>query len=140
MSFDYKSPEAEAGRERFLNGQEALFDLVVERHGGVLTRNKANEVYDLYVKEGLDTEQVAERIAQFDDTEEDIFMVTPEQRIAEALNVAHCTAGVDGAHHKDECIDEMIRALTGPGYRDFVVAFKAGEDGPDTYSYITEDN
>lgn len=140
MSFDHNSPEALAGRKRFLDGQEELFDLIVDRHKGTLGYNFGDTVYDYYVKDGLDTAEVAERISQLDDTDQDVFMVNPEQRVAEALNIAGRLAGNDGSHHKDECIDLMVRTLTGPDYRDWVKRYESGVDGPETYHWITRDD
>ena len=34
-------------------------------------------------------------------------------RIDKALSIAVAYGGVDGAHHKDWVIDQMVRALTG---------------------------
>jgi hypothetical protein len=86
---------------------------------------------------------------------------TLEQRIAKALAIAVAYGGIDGAHHKDWTIDQMVRALTGcpvvegtatdhkgqpyqyrdqgesDEYRQLVAAACAGEDGPDTYSWET---
>jgi hypothetical protein len=55
-----------------------------------------------------------------------------ERRIAEALKIA---AQPDGAHHKDWIIDQMVRALTGDGYAQWVADRKIGADGPDTYRW-----
>ncbi len=125
------------GRELFLKDQEKLFDLVVEKHGGTLAGSFSTAVYDLYVNEGLDTENVAERIAQFDDTDGDVFMVSPEQRIAEALNLAHRLAAGGASHQKEYCIDQMVRVLAGAKYREFVRNYEKGEDGPETYYWGT---
>lgn len=59
----------------------------------------------------------------------------PIERITEALKIATCYGGIDGAHHKDWVIDQMVRALTGSGYEDFVAAACRGEDGDDTYTW-----
>ncbi|MFG1857552.1 hypothetical protein ACGFJT_37355 [Actinomadura geliboluensis] len=83
---------------------------------------------------------------------------TFEDRVAKALNLV--SGGVDdGDHHKMWLIDQMVRALTGcpmvertatdsrgepysyvaqgesEEYRQFVPAYQAGEDGPDTYTW-----
>lgn len=57
------------------------------------------------------------------------------KRVAEALNIAWTHGGTDGAHHKAWVIDQMVRALTGPGYKAWVKTAKAGEDGPETYEW-----
>ena len=42
-----------------------------------------------------------------------------ERKMA-ALDVAYAFADVDGEHHKTWVIDQMVRALTGDGYADWV--------------------
>lgn len=83
--------------------------------------------------------------------------MTLEQRIGKALQMA--ATSVDGAHHKQWTIDQMVRALTGcpmvgqeaidargqsytyqtqgesPEYLEWVRAYCAGEDGPSTYEW-----
>lgn len=61
----------------------------------------------------------------------------PEAAIKAALTLARRYGGIDGAHHKDWVIDQMVRALTGAGYGAFVTAARAGDDGPDTYAWNT---
>ena len=61
--------------------------------------------------------------------------MTPEEKIEEALNTALLYAQIDGAHHKDWVIDQMVRALTGESYDAWVREYKDGEDGPDTYDW-----
>lgn len=41
----------------------------------------------------------------------------------------------DGAHHKMWAIDQALRALTGTRYEDVIAEYRAGEDGPNTYSW-----
>lgn len=86
---------------------------------------------------------------------------TPEQRVHKALAIAVAYGGIDGAHHKDWTIDQMVRALTGcpvvdetatpphgqpyqyrcqgesDEYRRLVADACAGEDGAETYSWET---
>lgn len=66
--------------------------------------------------------------------------MSPPERIENALALAMRYGGVDGAHHKDWLIDQMVRALLGSKdgeetaeYADFVAEAEAGEDGPGTY-------
>lgn len=61
--------------------------------------------------------------------------MTDQQRIGAALEIAMRFSQIDGAHHKAWAIDQMVRALTGDGYTDFVRDHEDGEDGPDTYSW-----
>lgn len=62
-------------------------------------------------------------------------MATQSERIEAALDVAVRYGGIDGAHHKDWVIDQMVRALTGDEYECFVTNAKHGENGPDTYEW-----
>jgi hypothetical protein len=50
-----------------------------------------------------------------------------------ALEVAQRHGGTDGDHHKAWVIDQMVRALTGDGYDQFVTDTCAGGEGPDSY-------
>jgi len=61
--------------------------------------------------------------------------MSKEDKIADALQIALEYGGIDGAHHKDWVIDQMVRALTGHDYSSFVINARAGEDGPDTYEW-----
>lgn len=58
----------------------------------------------------------------------------PTDRIRMALG-ASLFGTTDGAHHKMWVIDQMVRALTGDVYVDWVRAFEDGEDGPHTYEW-----
>lgn len=61
--------------------------------------------------------------------------MTDVEKIDEAIRLAVSYGGIDGAHHKAWVIDQMVRALTGDRYEQIVADAKAGEDGPDTYSW-----
>lgn len=52
-----------------------------------------------------------------------------------ALEVALRYGGIDGGHHKAWVIDQMVRALTGARYEEWVRDAKDGEHGPDTYEW-----
>lgn len=45
--------------------------------------------------------------------------------------------GIDGAHHKQWVLDQIVRTATGGGddYADWVRAYEAGDDGPKTYEW-----
>lgn len=58
--------------------------------------------------------------------------MSAKERIKAALD---CASAVDGAHHKAWVIDQMVRALTGDDYEQWVKEYCDGEDGPDTYSW-----
>jgi len=58
-------------------------------------------------------------------------------KINKALEFAHNYGGIDGDHHKMWVIDQMVRALTGNKYEEWVKEHNKGEDGPDTYEWET---
>ena len=57
------------------------------------------------------------------------------RRIQAALEIAQRYGQTDGAHHKAWVIDQLCRALLGADYTAWVLAAKAGEDGPNTYGW-----
>ena len=61
-------------------------------------------------------------------------MTTAEKRISDALQIP-ANGCPDGDHHKMWIIDQMVRALTGPKYFEWVGKFCIGEDGPETYNW-----
>lgn len=61
--------------------------------------------------------------------------MSSHDRIIKALDIARRYGGIDGDHHKAWVIDQMVRELAGDGYARFVAESKAGEDGPETYSW-----
>jgi hypothetical protein len=56
-------------------------------------------------------------------------------KLWKALEIIHLYGGIDGAHHKQWVLDQVVRALTGDKYPEWVAAQKAGEDGPNTYEW-----
>lgn len=56
-------------------------------------------------------------------------------RILGAIQLAARYGSIDGCHHKQWVIDQMVRMLTGDGYDRWVAVTKRGEDGPDTYEW-----
>ena len=58
------------------------------------------------------------------------------ERIEKALVIAERFGGfADQPHHGAWVIDQMVRALAGDGYDEFVRWAKAGDEGPDTYTW-----
>ena len=55
--------------------------------------------------------------------------------IGEVLTLIHGYGGIDGAHHKQWCLDQIVRKLTGDSYDEWVKAYQSGEDGPQTYDW-----
>lgn len=82
-----------------------------------------------------------------------------ERRIAAALEIIHTLGGIDGGHHKQWVLDQVVRTLTGcpmvtrsakdytgkpytyeaqgesEEYLSWVTQHKDGEDGPETYDW-----
>jgi hypothetical protein len=57
--------------------------------------------------------------------------------IQKAIDLIVKWGGVDGAHHKDWVLDQVVRILAGTDYARVVREAKAGEDGPNTYEWDT---
>jgi hypothetical protein len=59
-------------------------------------------------------------------------MSTPVEK---ALEIALRYGGIDGDNHKAWVIDQMVRALCGKAYKQWVKEACDGEDGPNTYTW-----
>lgn len=57
------------------------------------------------------------------------------RRVAAAVEMIERFGGIDGEHHKTWVIDRVARALLGEQYAAWVVSMRAGEDGPNTYTW-----
>ena len=57
--------------------------------------------------------------------------------VKQAIDFAVEYGGIDGAHHKDWVIDQMVRLLARSDYDQVVKDACDGYDGPDTYSWDT---
>lgn len=62
-------------------------------------------------------------------------MQTEKEKINKAINIAVKYGGIDGSHHKDWVIDQMVRILADDSYDAIVADACDGEDGPNTYSW-----
>ncbi len=58
-----------------------------------------------------------------------------QARIQEAIDLCVQYGGIDGAHHKDWVLDQMVRKLAGDRYEQIVKDACAGDDGPNTYTW-----
>jgi len=56
-----------------------------------------------------------------------------KERIKKAIKLAVKYGSIDGSHHKDWVIDQMVRVLAGDKYNKIVEDACHGEDGPNTY-------
>lgn len=61
--------------------------------------------------------------------------VTLEAQVAKALELIEKYGGIDGGHHKQWVLDQVVRALTGGKYADWVSAQCSGENSPCTYNW-----
>jgi hypothetical protein len=57
-----------------------------------------------------------------------------QSKVQKALNLIHECGGIDGAHHKQWCLDQVVRILS-DDYEQWVKDQKYGEDGADTYNW-----
>lgn len=63
--------------------------------------------------------------------------MSDQEKIQNAIEMAVKYGGIDGAHHKDWVIDQMVRILAGDNYEQVVKEACDGEDGPNTYDWDT---
>ena len=59
------------------------------------------------------------------------------QRINNALDYIYRYGGIDGEHHKQWVLDQVVRSLTDEWYNEWVRQHNDGEDGPNTYNWDT---
>ena len=62
-------------------------------------------------------------------------MTYSREKIKKAIDIAVRYGGIDGVHHKDWVIDQMVRILAGKNYNNIINDACDGEDGPDTYEW-----
>ena len=60
--------------------------------------------------------------------------MAPQARIRKAMDLIEQYGWIDGAHHKQWVLDQIVRCLTAD-YKKWAKAMRAGEDGPDTYEW-----
>lgn len=87
---------------------------------------KSKQAHDKYHQRLIDEDQIK--------TKSPISLLNAN--IEKALDVAHYGLN-DGGHHKMWVIDQMVRALTGDMYEDWIRELEDGEDGPKTYEWDT---
>lgn len=51
-----------------------------------------------------------------------------------ALDLIEEWGGIDGGHHKQWLLDQLVRELS-PDYEQWVKDYESGEDGPHTYEW-----
>lgn len=62
---------------------------------------------------------------------------TPQDKLNSIISLIEQYGGIDGAHHKQWVIDQVIRIITTDNYDIWVKDMCDGEDGPDTYEWDT---
>ena len=55
------------------------------------------------------------------------------ERDEKVLNFINEWGGIDGGHHKQWVLDQLVRIVAGDGYEEWVAKYSAGDEGPDTY-------
>lgn len=60
---------------------------------------------------------------------------TDAERIQASIDLIVERGGIDGAHHKNWVLDQVVRILAGDRYYQIVADARYGEDGPGTYSW-----
>ena len=54
--------------------------------------------------------------------------ISPVNRIADALKIAMRYGWIDGAHHKQWVIDQMVRVLAGDRYQELIDMFNEPDE------------
>lgn len=62
-------------------------------------------------------------------------LIEISSRMEAALEIIREYGGIDGAHHKQWVLDQVVRTLTAEGYGQWVAKHNAGEDGSETYKW-----
>lgn len=61
-------------------------------------------------------------------------METDAGKVEKALFLIETHGGIDGSHHKQWLLDQLVRVLV-DDYEKWVTEWQAGEDGPETYEW-----
>ncbi len=59
-------------------------------------------------------------------------MTDREQKVLELIRQY---GGIDGEHHKQWVLDQIVYIITGAGHDDWVKEFEYGDDGEKTYEW-----
>ena len=64
-------------------------------------------------------------------------MKTADEKILDIVEIIHQYGGIDGEHHKQWVLDQIVRIAMGNdgGYEAWVRDHCAGKDGTDTYEW-----
>ena len=58
-----------------------------------------------------------------------------KERDEKVLNFINEWGGIDGGHHKQWVLDQLVRIVAGDGYEEWVAKYSAGDEGPNTYEW-----
>ena len=58
-----------------------------------------------------------------------------KRRQKKVLDIICCFGGIDGGHHKQWLLDEIVKTLTAGEYQDWVNKYETGETGPKEYEW-----
>lgn len=62
------------------------------------------------------------------------YLQEDETKVQKILDVITQYGGIDGAHHKQWVLDQIVR-FAAPNYEEWVKYYEDGEDGPKTYEW-----
>ena len=57
------------------------------------------------------------------------------EKESKIIDIIYQYGGIDGEHHKQWVIDQIVRVINGENYTGWVADYKNGEDGPNTYKW-----
>jgi hypothetical protein len=63
-------------------------------------------------------------------------MATYKEKVKKALDLIDEWGGIDGGHHKQWLLDQLVRVLS-DDYDEWVNSYQDGEEGPETYEWDT---
>ena len=63
-------------------------------------------------------------------------MIDEYEKITKAVEIISNYGGLDGGHHKQWVLDQVMKVLMGPAvYEQWLAKYCSGEDGPDTHEW-----
>ena len=63
--------------------------------------------------------------------------LTEKEKIHRSLDLILEYGGIDGGHHKQWLLDQVVRTLSGDKYDKWVAFYEKSEEGPNTYEWDT---
>jgi len=78
--------------------------------------------------------QVLNQVLNISQLESDKIQTIVDKK-KKVLDLIHNYGTIDGGHHKQWLLDQIVRVLVGEGYDKWVREYQEGEDGANTYSW-----